>query len=169
MSTARQRRGLEGLTSLRKKLRRMDDESTLRIRKEIEAGAREIERDQLGGVPVDEGDLALSISYKIGNDGFTAVVGPAADSVQIKRGFGMADRKYTKAGNLTAATIRSDKARFNLYKAHWIEFGTKQGLPGSSAQPARPFIQPAWDANRDRIAYRVRSAVTQVLREASDG
>lgn len=161
------RRGYSGINKLRRTIRRMDDEVSGGIKKEIKSAAQSIEMDMLGMVPVDEGDLARSIAYKLGRDGLTAVIGPAADSVQIKKGFGGVDLKYTKSGNLTAATIRNQKARFELYKAHWVEFGTKQGKPGSSAQPARPFIQPAYDANKDRFTKRVKDAVAKAIEVSS--
>ena len=169
MSTARQRRGFAGVTKLRKTLRRFDESLTRDIKVELEAGAQAIERDMIGGAPVDEADLVNSIGYKMGRDGFTAVIGPAADSAQIKSGFGVVNEKFTKAGNLTAATVRNKTARMQLYKALWAEFGTKAGEPGSSSKPARPFIQPAYDANKDRLTERIRAAVDRALKEAASG
>lgn len=162
MSTARQRMGFAGVTKLRRKLRRMDKSITQGVRSEIEAAAKSIEMDMLVMAPVDEGDLARSISYKIGKDGMTALIGPAARSTQIKRGLKSGPTKYTKSGRLTAATIRNKKARFELYKAMWLEFGT-------SNMAARPFIQPAYDANKDEFTKRVRNAVSAALEEGASG
>lgn len=161
---------------MRKKLRKMDESITDGIKKAIADGARDIERDMVGGAPVDEGDLVRSIATKIGSDGFTAVIGPGADNAHItKNGFqdvktGIVDGKLvgiTKSGADTKATVRNKHAVAQIYKALWIEFGTKAGKPGSHATPARPFIQPAYDVNKDSITANVKTAVAKALQEAS--
>jgi len=177
MSTAKQRRGFSQVTPLRRKLRRMPEEITRDIKVEIESAAQDIERDMIGGAPRDELNLVNSIGYKIGNDGFTALIGPAAESAQIKRGFkavetGINDQGkrvgITKTGADTKATIRNKFALMQMYKALWMEFGTKGGN-GTRPQPARPFIQPAWDVNRARLVKRVRHSVKKAIGRASDG
>lgn len=160
-------RGFSGVTKLRRKLRNMEPAMTDGVRAEISLVARQVETAMLGMVPVDEGDLASVIAHKLGRDGLTAVIGPGAGSVQIKKGLGLSKQTYKKDGNLTAATVRNNFTRLQLYKANWIEFGTKSGKPGSHSQPARPFIQPAFDINKDRFKRNVRRAVAQAINEAA--
>ena len=155
-----QRKGFAGVTKLRRTLRRMDPELTDGVKAEIALVARQVETAMLGLVPVEEGDLAEVIAHKLGRDGLTAVIGPGAGSVQIKKGMGLSAQKYKKDGSLTAATIRNNNVRFQLYKAHWIEFGTRR-------QGARPFIQPAFDINKDRFKRNVRRAVKKAIDEAA--
>lgn len=159
-ATSNRARGFLGVTSLRKKLRRMDPEITDGIKTEISSIAKEMETAMLGMVPVDQGDLAETIAHKLGRDGLTAVVGPGAASAQIKRGMKMSQQKYKKDGTVTASTARNNNVRFQLYKAHWIEFGTKK-------KAARPFIQPAFDINKDRFKRNVRAAVKKAIDEAA--
>lgn len=162
-------RGFVGVTRLRRKLRRMDQAITADIRQAIAAGARDIEQDMVGGAPVDEGDLVRSIAHKVSKDGFAAAIGPGAGTAQFTKGFGVIKEKYTKDGGLTAASVRNKHIREQLYKARWIEFGTQQGKPGSHPQPARPFMQPAFDANKHAITRAVHVAINTALKVAADG
>ncbi|MEM1142729.1 MAG: HK97 gp10 family phage protein [Pseudomonadota bacterium] len=150
------------MTKLRRTLRRMEEEITEGVASEIETVAKTVEQNMLGMVPVDEGDLASVIAYKIGRDGFSAVIGPGAGSAQIKKGLGLSAQKYLKGGGVTAATARNNFIRLQLYKAHWIEYGTRN-------VPARPFIQPAWDVNKDQFRRQVRRAVDIAIGKAADG
>jgi len=160
------RRGFSGVTPLRRKLRSMDYLTSRGVMVEIRAGAEAIERDMIGGAPIDEGDLARSIAHKLGRDGFTAVIGPGADNATImKSGLGDVASKFTKGGELTSVTIRNKEARVNLFKALWAEFGTKD----HGGTSARPFIQPAYDANKDQISRRTKAAVIKALKDAARG
>jgi HK97 gp10 family phage protein len=160
----RKRSGFSGVTKLRKTLRRVDPEITKGLKDIVSNGAASIARDMAMMAPVDDGDLARSISYKMGRDGFTAVIGPGANNAQIRsKGFGEVKAKYTKSGALTKVTLRNKDARWQLYKALWVEFGTKTGKKGSSAQPARPFLAPAMDLNRGRISRSVSAEINRIL------
>jgi len=157
-------RGYAGMSKLRKLLNKMDPEARDLVADVIKDGAQAIETDMMIGAPVDDGDLVQSISHKLGRNGLSAYVGPGASRASIsKMGFGQSQRRYTKAGNLTSATIRDDHARFQLYKAHWHEHGTKPhgNHPG---QPSRPFINPAYDANASWIKTRLKDAIDEALR-----
>jgi len=158
-----------GVAKLRRLLRKMDPETVKGVTDAMKRGAESIHYDMLSSVPQDSGDLARSIGTKKGRDGMTYYIGPGADRASVvKLGFGQADQKYTKSGALTKATISNNDARFQLYKANWIEFGTKPhgGHPGT---PARPFLNPAYDANSRRIMSEVQNAIAKALESAANG
>jgi len=162
-------KGYQGVDKLRKLLRKIEPEAQAPVKEAIKKGAELIEFDILRAVPVDEGDLQRSISYKLGRDGFTAYVGAGADRAQIvKNGFAQSARKYTKAGALTKATIDNDNARFQAYKLHWFEEGTKPNgaHPGI---PAMHIKKRAFDANRQWIRDQINEAITEALEKASRG
>lgn len=163
------KRAYQGVDKLRRLLRKIDPELTDNVRAVIRKGSQGIEFNMLASVPVDEGDLQQSISFKTGRDGFTAYIGPGVDRASItKLGFGMSEQKHTRSGALTKATIANNDARFQLYKAHWIEYGTKPhgGHPG---QPARPFMTPAYDANKGWIQADLKNAIKEALEAAGRG
>jgi len=165
--SANSKRAYQGINKLRRLLRKMDPEITQPVKDAIKQGAQAIEADMMMGAPVDEGDLQRSISYKLGNDGMSAYIGPGADRAVIRKsGFAGGARKYTKSGDLTRATIKDDDARFQLSKANWIEFGVKPhgNHPG---RPAAPFLNPAFDANRDWILREVQGAIDTAIKQAA--
>lgn len=135
MSTARQRRGYAGVNKLRRTLRRLEPEATAGIRKVLERGAQGIEADMMIGIPKDTGETAAHISYKLSRDGLTARIG-------------FIGKKDFEGG----------------YVAQFLEYGTK-GYPERNipAQPARPFMGPAFDANRDWIVRDAQREIRNVL------
>lgn len=141
MSTARQRRGYAGVTKLRRTLRRLEPEVTIGVRNVLEKGAAAIEADMLINIPKDTGDTASFIQSKVARDGLTARVG-------------FIDKKNREAG----------------FKARFIEYGTK-GSPKQNVppQPARPFMAPAFDANRDWIVEAAKKEIGQVINEVAEG
>jgi len=178
MTTAvskQQARGYAGVDKLRRLLKKIDPEVVAGVREKVEEGAQAIEADMMMGAPVDTGELRYSISYKLSSDKLAAYIGPGADRANIiKHGLkttkttkkGTASLlKTTKSGNLTSATIADQDARMQLYKANWVEYGTKPhgSHPG---QPARPFINPAFDQNRDWLLRDMRVELDKALTRA---
>lgn len=158
-----------GIDKLRRTLRKIDPEAQTPVKEAVKNGAQLIEFDILRSVPVDEGDLQRSISYKLGRDGFTAYVGAGADRAQIvKKGFSQSVRRYTKTGALTKATIDDDNARFQAYKLHWFEEGTKPNgaHPGI---PAMHIKKRAFDANKTWIRKQIDDGIAAALEKASRG
>jgi len=139
MSTARQRAGLRGVNKLRRTLRRLPSEVTIGIRNSIERGAAAIEADMMINIPKDTGDTAAKISSKVSRDGLTAQIG-----------------------------FIGKKAVEGAYVARFIEYGTK-GHGNVPPQPARPFMAPAFDANRDWIASEAQAQIRKVLFELTEG
>ena len=174
MSTFNQRKAFSGVTKLRKTLRRLEPEITSEVRESIRRGANAIlfdakqnaESADYGKEPGvrDTGDMIDSMSIKYGNDGFTALIGPAAQDVKT---LGKIDARMLKSGAESKVTIRSKDAKWNVFKGLWAEFGTK-GSPKNNipAITPAPFMQPAFDANKGWIAKDVNKAVSQALADA---
>jgi HK97 gp10 family phage protein len=170
-----QSRGYAGVDKLRRLLKKIDPEVVAGVRAKVEEGSQAIARDMRAGAPRDQGDLLNSISYKLSGDKLAAYIGPGADRANIIK-HGLKTTKTTKAGstsllkttkrgNLTSATIKDQNARFQLYKASWVEFGTKPhgSHPGTSA---RPFINPAFDANKNWLLNDMRVELDKALTRA---
>lgn len=164
-----------GRSKLRRTLRRVDPEITSDIRQVVREGAQAIEADALSFVPVDEGDLARSIEYKIGRDGLTAVIGPGASAAEIKRratgsAFGQIRRSGKRAGQRVNLSKANKQRYFQFLKGVWVEFGTKGNAARNiPPQPARPFMGPAWLANRPWLIGRAQKALRIALQRASRG
>lgn len=164
----KRRSRVTGTNALRRKLRRMPDEVVAALRTEVRRGLDEIEKDALGLVPVDEGDLAQSIEVKVSRDGLTGIVGPGARAAEIVRrktgsAFGVSSSKV----NLRRSTAEQ---LMQFFVGYWLEFGTK-GSPENNVPPLapRPFMSPAYDVNRRAIVRRISKAVDRVLERVAKG
>lgn len=74
----------------------------------------------------------------------------------------------------TSAEVGFDPKRFRRkwkmagWRAKFTELGTKGSAKRNiPAQPARPFLRPAFEANRQQILQRHRAAVAMVLTKAA--
>lgn len=139
--SSRQRSGLRGVGKLRRTLRRLDPETTKELREAVEEGAEAMLQDMVQGIPKDTGDTAALLDKRVARDGLTA-----------------------RVGMVTA------KAKRDGYVARFIEFGTK-GDPKRNIppQPARPFMTPAFDLNKDWILTRARKGISLALERAARG
>lgn len=152
-----------GVNKLRRKFRRMPDDVTSEVRSAIVDSADIVRANALAGVPVDQGDLQRSIDYVISRDGLTTVIGPGVRKTRslLKRAKSLFGA--TKL-NMQDAT-KHDLMQF--FKGYWIEFGTKGSARRNvPAQPARPFMTPAYLVSRFWIKNRVKGAVARALRKA---
>lgn len=163
-STAAQRRGLNGVTSLRRKLRRMPEAVEQYLRPEVDATAAAMAATARTLVSKDTGELAASIEYKLSPDGMTALIGPAAKSAAvIKASTAKSIDKQTPKKPISAG---SREKLFQFFKGVWLEFGTK-GNPdkGIPPQPARPYMRPAFDVNKIPGLNRITRGLNAVLRK----
>ena len=87
-STARQRRGLAGVSKLRRKLRRMPEAVQAPVKRAIAAAAEELRFEMLKRVPVRYGDLAGGIEVKLSRDKLAATVGVGAKTTRARREVG---------------------------------------------------------------------------------
>lgn len=163
--------GIRGLNKLWRTLRRIEPELQDPIRTAILNTAEAIKQDAIAGAPVDEGDLVRSIDYKIGRDGFTAVIGPGAKAAEIARSRGgSAFSTQDRRGEIIRMSAANKNLLFQFFKGYWLEFGTK-GSPENNIPPLmpRPFMNPAYLLNEQYGKDQVRAAVKTALDRASRG
>lgn len=158
---SRRRSGIQGVSKLRRTLRRVEPELLRPLKDAVRDGGEAIKQDQISGAPNDEGDLVREIDYKLGRDGMTAVVGPGARHISISRNPFDTRKRMSNPGR---------HALMQFFKAYWYEFGTK-GSPERNIppQPPRPFLTPAFDLNRAWILRRSRAAIRRAIEQASRG
>lgn len=125
-----------GAQSLRRKLKRLPDHIKKPVQQAIVEGADILHRDMAAGAPVETGALRDSIRTRISSDKLGARVG------FFEKG---GKREWKKAG----------------WRAHFVEFGTRQ-------RPATPFIQPAAFRTFPLILKNIKAAVNRALEKASE-
>jgi hypothetical protein len=166
---------VEGVTQLRRKLRRVDPAVTQELRGVLLNGLSSIAATEVALMPVDTGEMRNSVELQIARDGLTGVVGPAAKAAEIVRKrtgstFGRVIATGKSKGKGLTLRISNKRKLMQYYKAYWLNFGTKGSAKRNiPAQPALNFVQKAYDANRSRLAERARSAVNNALRRAAGG
>lgn len=160
---------LTGTKKLVRTLRRIEPEAREPLAAAIREGLEAIKWDAISRVPIDSGELARSIDVVHSRDGLSGAVGPAAKSMSIVK-------RSTRTGFATAAigklklNDRNRKRLFQFFKGYWVEFGTKgSAARGIPPMAPRPFMRPAWDANRAWMTERVRKAIRNTLDIASRG
>ncbi|MEO7172026.1 HK97-gp10 family putative phage morphogenesis protein [Flavobacterium sp.] len=151
---------IQGLQSLRRKLRRLPDLARQEIAKAMEKIAAEVVALAKSLVPVDDGDLLRSIGWTWGDAPKGSV---SLGEVSGGRG----------AGNLRITIYAGDDKAFY---ARWVEFGTSShengGRFAGSEHPgtaAQPFFYPAWRALRKRARSSITRAITKSAKMAAAG
>lgn len=142
-------------TRARIKLRRILTETDSNIRGAMQDSANLLQKEIVRNAPVDSGNLRDSITAFVAKNGLRAEVG-----------------------------LRGKKAKRDAFYARFIEFGskghkvsTRKGVLSDGnntfgksadipAMPARPFIQPAWDAKKPDIMNRINKVITDAVRKA---
>lgn len=156
------RRAYGRLSKTRKLLRRLPDDLTDPVRSAFEKGASDIAEEARFNLAstrnTETGDLMASIEYKVSRDGLTAVVGPGAKAANIiKKATGSS---FATRSTKVRMSKRSKSLLFQFFKGYWLEFGTKHIAP-------RPFMGPAFDANRERISADVQRGISSALDKAA--
>ena len=154
-----------GVNKLRRTLRRLEPDVTKGVKYELARGAQAIKDDAVrnfSAIDIPEigtGDLKRSISYQISRDGLTAVIGPEAKRAKLNKGI-----FSRNASKNTYKTKPAKAALWVIQKGYWVEFGTK-GAPWKNIpqMPARPFMNPAWDTNKDKLREKIRAEVAKAL------
>ena len=146
---------------MRRTLRRLEPEALKETKQAILDGAMDILVDMAMAAPRDTGKMWQSIDYKLGRDGLTAVIGPGASMITISK-------------NPFDTTVKMSKRKKDIlmqfFKAYWIEFGTKgNAAKNIPAQPARPFITPAFDRNKAKVLKNVQNGISLALKKAAEG
>jgi len=169
-----QQRGFQGVTKLRRTLRRLDPELTQEIRDLVTEAGKDLEADiKRYAVNLKRTDAMYdSIGYKVSRDGFTVIAGVEAPSTKIQGRvvLGKIARKTTKSGRLTLATSKKLSARMNIYKAIYHEFGTK-GAPDQNIGPLMPTYmhQKAFNGLKPGMQAKFAKAIDKALRSAASG
>ena len=155
--------GYSGIGKLRRTLRRLEPESTEKLREVMADGATAIEETMLylGREHVRTGEMLQMIEQQKGRDGLTYLIGPGAKSIRVSKN--PFDTTQYKQG------IASRRA-MQFFKAYWIEFGTK-GDPSRNIppQPATPFVNPAYDVHKNQIARDAKAEVSKILKGLASG
>lgn len=155
---------IQGADKLRRKLRAMEKHVQSGIRPAVTEVATAIKYDAILRAPEDSGDLKAEIGFKVSQDGMSAVIGIGAESVALVKAVGgSAFNTSVKMSSITKHKL------WQFFKGYWAEFGTK-GSPERNIppQPARPFMQPAYDVNESWGKARVRDAVNAQLKRVSE-
>jgi len=133
-----------GLQSLARKLKAIPQEAKSEIRKALEASAEEIVRLAKNLVPVDDGDLQMSISWT----------------------WGAAPKGAMVLGNVIGPSDKNDltitiyAGGGEAFYARWVEFGTQK-------MAAQPFFLPAYRANRKRARARISRGVNKAAKKVA--
>lgn len=130
--------------------RRMPARVRERVEQAIEDTADQILADMKRMAPRDTGQLAAALTRSIEEGGLSARVGLPTDALASDFFYARFIELGTKGGEKTYRNRRSGKR-------------VSVTVP---AQPARPFMAPALDINRDDLIAAIREAVRQGMRGA---
>jgi len=152
--------GYAGVGKLRRTLNRLDPETVAGVKESLRNTAEAIHYDALMNLQrvlsgEGFGDLQYQMEIAYGRDGLTAVVGPGAKAVKISK---------SPFNTKLYVSEKSKYGAWQFFKGYWLEFGTK-GYPKDNIppQPARPYLNPAYDANKVRGIADIKRAVNRVL------
>lgn len=150
-------RGILGLAALEKKLKRLPDKVTAKIKAAMEQSADEIVSMMKSLVPVDDGDLKNSIGWTWGK-------APKGSMV-------LAQAKASLGGDLTLTIYAGDNKAFY---ARWVEFGTaahtNKGMFAGTDNPgarSQPFFFASYRANKKSAKRRISKAVRDAAKEVA--
>lgn len=158
---------IRGIRKLRRTLNRMEKEDRAVVQDALAKAAYKIKKDAISNVLRHDliltGKMRDSIDVAFSNDRMTAVIGPGAKHAYVRNNpfdtgsFGK--YKYKKA------EIKAKEAQFNLMKGWWAEFGTGPPIE----QRPKPFMNPAYNKNKDQFTAEIRRKVNQVLKKLALG
>jgi HK97 gp10 family phage protein len=129
------------------------------IRSALTASAEEIVQLQKRLVPVDRGDLQMSITWQWGNEA----------KIAYSQTLGTISGEHELAVRISAG---NSKVRY----AHLVEFGTHAHIAGGKfegaqipAIPAHPFFYPGYRLGRKRAKSRISRAITKAAKKVAAG
>jgi len=133
------RRSITGDIRLRRVLRRISQTADNQIRPAMQKAADLVLETQQELIPVDTGEGKAALEAFVSKSGLDAQIG-----------------------------IRGKKKGRRFFYLRFVENGTK-GNEDQPALPARPFIRPSYDLNRDAIKKLLKEAIDETLSKASQG
>lgn len=186
----KQKSAVIGTQRLSKKLKRIIQEADVGMAEAMKEVLVKVGETAYNTAPVDTGDMRDSITVKLSGDGLSGVVGPAAEAAALKQQrtgrsiFAtrfLGGRRISAKGTVTELTTDKEDLVMQYFKAYWAEFGTKgnaerakrSGKKGGKKlrvvppQPARPFMQPAWDANARWARNKIREKQNEAIRKVA--
>lgn len=125
------------------------------VRAAMENSANEIVAEMKRFVPVDTGDLQMSIGWCWGN--------APKGTMTLVRG-GIKNRRTAKAFKQNGV---NDKNRISIYAGGGEEYYAWMVEFGSRNIPAHPFFYPVWRARKKSAKARVTRAVSRAVKEAA--
>lgn len=150
---------VKNVDRLKRKLARMSAATKEEIRKALALSAGEIVDLMKRTVPVDDGDLRDSITWRYG------------DEAKVKY-----SQTLGTAGGGHELSVRISAGNSRVRYAHLVEFGTSAHIvggkfagakhPGSAAQP---FFYPSYRLGKRRAKSRVSRAVTKAAKKVAAG
>ena len=156
---------IRGANKLRRVLKRLEKDESEAVKKALRHGAEKVKADAIGYAILKDikltGEMIRSIDTKYSSDKFSVMIGPGVDRMRS-----MKNNPWNTSGfrSRRADTILKDnEAQWNFMKAWWAEFGTGPPIE----QDPKPFMNPAWDNNRNALVKKINQAVVATLRRAS--
>lgn len=150
---------------LRRTLRKIHKTMDNQLRPAMQEAADLVLADMKRLIPKDSGEAANALTAFVAKSGLDAQVGIRGKRKQayfyylrfVEFGTKGVSGETRNDGRKRRTTNKSDGENF---------FGAFPDIP---AQPARPFMRPAMDMNRERIEEIIRGAIEATLRRAAEG
>lgn len=147
-----------GMTSTRArmKMRRLLTQTDSGIKPAMQDAVNILTREMKERAPVDTGDLKDGITGFVAKNGMRGEVGFRGKKGRSKFFYARFIEFGTKG-----STVSVDDA--GVLSGAGGTFGTRANIP---ARPARPFMQPTWDAKKPEVVNRVTKAINKAIKEA---
>lgn len=166
---------IEGVTTLRRKLRRVDPAITAGLRDIMKQNLEAMAATERSLVPVDTGDMRDSIQLMVSRDGMSGIVGPGARAAEIVRRasgseFSLVRNRGKRRGERIRLRGMNKRLLMQFYKAYWLNFGTK-GAPSRNILPQSPlkFVEKTWAIHQRSLGQSVRAEINRSLRIIANG
>ena len=166
---------VEGVTRLRKKLRRVDPAITSGIRDILKQNLDAMATTERGLVPVDTGEMRNSIQVLVSKDGMTGIVGPGARAAEIVRKasgseFSLVRNRGKRRGSYIKLRTGNKKLLMQFYKAYWLNFGTKGSAKRNiPAQSPLKFVEQTWAIHKPGLSQSMRAEINSALKVIANG
>lgn len=156
---------IEGGVKFRRALKRLPEHARVEVSNGLDVSARQMQATAVALVPADTGNLKRLLASP-------SAIGKREKGLRVE--FGFRTRSLARKG----------------WYAHFVEYGTKGYSAGQfrfrgqsraglgryrrvarnvPAQPARPFLRPAFDLNLPGHKRRMKEAVRRAVRKAARG
>lgn len=156
---------ISGDFKLRSTLRRIHQTMDNEVKVAMQQGADRILETMRDLIPKDTGQGAAALTAFVSKSGLDAQIGLRGKKAN-RRFFYLRFLEFGTKGYEGAKRSgnRNKRATNKTDGSHF--FGKYPDIP---AQPAHPWLRPAYDVNREFVLADIRAAVTRTLRKASIG